>query len=845
MNLESGTTISHYKILSEIGKGGMGEVYLAQDTKLNRNVAIKFLTEEWSKDSDKLNRFIQEAQAASALNHPNIITIHEIGETDNTQYIALEYIEGETLTGRLHKKLKFNEALDIATQIASALDAAHTAGIVHRDIKPDNVMIRKDGLVKILDFGIAKLTEKRHGEGETRRSGEEDKTLIAASPSPSVPESPNTTPGMIIGTANYMSPEQAKGESVDARTDIFSFGVLLFEMLAGHLPFEGKTPMEIIGAVIHKEPKPMDEEFPDELQRIISKTLRKDRDERYQTIKDLLIDLKDVKAELEFQDKLEQTVSPQKEEPKTQMFKATTVDEQKQTTTANDSITIKKSGLSKALIGIFAILVISATGFGYWYFSGGKQINSIAVMPFINESGNEDIEYLSDGMTETLIASLTEIPNLSVKARSTVFYYKGKNKSPKEIGDELDVEAVLLGRLVQRGDDIKLSLELVDTSTLDAIWSQTYDRKMNNLITLQSEIARNVSDKLRLKLTASEEEKVARSGTASPEAQQLYLKGLFHFNERITRDGTQEMKKGVRFFKQAIEKDPNYALPYAGLAASYSIIALRYGNDPGEYLSKGKEAAQKALELDPNLAEAHAALGRVLLYTYDWQGAERSFLKAIEVNPKYAKGHQWYADYLASKGMFDEALKNFDKALELDPFDQVANFMKVGILIRMEKYDEALSQAKKYIELFPDNPRGPGLLSTIYLRKGMEPNAIEQRWMAMEKRGIPNARIEEAKDVYEKAGLDGLKRYDLEREWRGINNALEADKNAFIMYRGVYRAYANLKDKEKTLEYLNKAYQQREPGLVSLKREPFIDFLRDEPEFQELLKKVGFPDSES
>ncbi|MDH3492151.1 MAG: protein kinase, partial [Acidobacteriota bacterium] len=662
----------------------------------------------------------------------------------------------------------------------------------------------------------------------------EDKTAVQV----------NTSPGMIIGTANYMSPEQAKGEEVDSRTDVFSFGVLLYEMVAGELPFEGNGPMEIIASIINKEPKSLDHTaIPNEIVRTVNKALRKNPDERYQTIKGLLADLKDVKEELKFQDKLDKTVQPVREGQDTQVLKATTAAEEGSTTAAgtNDSISIKKSSFSKALMAAAAVIVIAAIGFGYWYFSGGKQIESIAVMPFVNESGSEDVEYLSDGMTETLISSLTEIPNLSVKARSTVFYYKGKNKTPKEIGDELGVEAVLLGRLVQRGENLKLNLELVDTSTLDAIWSQSYDRKMTDLVTLQSEIARNVSEKLRLKLTTTEKKKVATSGTANSEAQQLYLKGLFHFNKRITPNGSQEMEKGVRFFKQAIEKDPNYALAYAGLAASYSIIAIRDTYNPGEYLPKGKEAALKAIELDPDLAEAHAALGKILLHSLDWEGAERSFLRAIEVDPKYAKAHQWYADYLANKGMFDESLKNFDKALKLDPFDEVTNYQKTSTLINAEKYDEAMIQAKKYIELFPDNPRGPGFLFAIYLRKGMEREAMEQRWIAMEKSGAPEAEIGARKDLYKKGGLDSLRRENLERQLADLKTKLEEDKNAFIKYRRIFQSYANLKDKEKTLEYLNKAYQQREPSLILL-RERMFDFLKDEPEFQELLKKIGYPE---
>jgi lipopolysaccharide biosynthesis regulator YciM len=346
-----------------------------------------------------------------------------------------------------------------------------------------------------------------------------------------------------------------------------------------------------------------------------------------------------------------------------------------------------------------------------------------------------------------------------------------------------------------------------------------------------------------LKLTTSEQEKVAESGTASSEAQQLYLKGVFHFNKRFGRgNGAQEMKRSVSFYKQAIGKDPNYALAYAGLAASYSLMPYLYNYSSGEYLPKGKETALKALELDPDMAEAHAALGNILLYSYDWEGAERSFQKAIEVDPKYAKAYQWYADYLASRGMFDEALKNFDKAIELDPFDLVSNNSKIRILLAAEKYDEALSQTKKFIEMFPESPFGQEFLYAVYLGKGLEREAMEQRWIRMERSGASEARIQTQKDIYKKEGRDGLRRATLKRRLAGVETRLEKDKNAFVRYGLISDAYANLKDKEKTLEYLNKVYQQREPNLVDLKRQRKYDFLNDEPEYQELLRKIGFPE---
>lgn len=830
MPLEPNTEISHYKILSSIGKGGMGEVYLALDTKLNRKVAIKFLSEEFSRDTDKLNRFIQEAQAASALNHPNIVTIHEIGEADDSRYIALEYVDGETLTSFLKGSHKFGATLDIATQIASALDAAHSAGIVHRDIKPDNVMIRKDGLVKILDFGIAKLTEANSPEIES-----EDKTAVQV----------NTTPGMIIGTASYMSPEQAAGKEVDARTDIFSFGVVLYEMMSGRLPFEGGTAMESISSILKDEPKPLnDPEVPSDLRKMIGKCLRKDPDERYQTMKGLLADLKETKQELEFQEKLDRTIQPEREQSETQVFQATTASDTQPTTasgTTNDSITIKRSSIGKVLAGVASIVILAAIGTGYWYFSSGNKINSIAVMPFVNESGSADVEYLSDGMTETLIASLTEIPNLSVKARSTVFFYKGKEKSVKELGEELNVESVLLGRVTQRGEDLKVTLELVDAKTLDALWAGTYNRKMSDLVSLQSEIARDVSDKLRLELTAAVQEKVTKSDTANSKARQLYLKGIYHLNKRAGQNGGQELAKSAELFKQAIEQDPDYAIAYTGLADSYTLMPFWGAYRSTEYLPKAKEAALKALELNKDLAQGYASLGNILLFEYDWDGAEREYKRAIELDPKYANVYKWYGDLLASKEMYDESLQEYEKALELDPFNLSTLDAKANAFVAANRLDEAVSQCKKIIELFPEQGRTNFLLSRIFATKGMEQEAWEQRRMGMEKFGVPEARIRSLENVYREEGYQGLIRADLERRSAFMKSRLEEDKNAVIKYMPSARDYAYLKNKEKALEYLMKAFEDRDPELTDIKRTRVFDFLRDDPEYQALLRKIGFP----
>ena len=816
MKLEKDTTISHYKILSEIGKGGMGEVYLAQDTKLNRKVAIKFLSEEWSKDSDKLNRFVQEAQSASALNHPNIITIHEIGETDNTQYIALEYIEGETLTSRLKKKLKFNTALDIATQIASALDAAHSAGIVHRDIKPDNVMIRKDGFVKILDFGIAKLTEKSAPEIES-----EDKTAVQV----------NTTPGMIIGTANYMSPEQAKGKEVDKRTDVFSFGVVLYEMIAGGLPFEGESPLEIIGSILNKEPKTIDNvEVPAEVERIISKTLRKDRNERYQTIKDVLIDLKDAKQDLEFQDKLDKTIQPNRDEQSTQVFKATTVDEQKQTTTVNDSIAIKKSSFNKIAVGVSAILLISAIGFGYWYFSSGNQIDSIAVMPFVNESGDKEVEYLSDGMTETLIGSLSKLPNLEVKPRSSVFRYKGKETDVKTIGKELNVQAILNGRVVQRGEQLTLSLELIDVQKNSVLWSERYIRKQSELVALQSEIAKDVSTKLKSKLSGEDEAKVANIATANPEAYQAFLRGRFYWNKRTG----ETLKKAIEQFKVAVEKDPNYALAYVGLADSYVLLS-EYTRAPlSESLSQAKSYAKRAIAIDDQLGEPHATLGLANHRLWKWKEAEREYKRAIELSPNYATAYQWYFRLLVTLGRFDEGALMIKRAQELDPLSIIIT-LNLSVMYQLQNdHDASIENSRKIIELDPNFSTAYDFLGRSLLAKGRNAEAIANFEKLVE---LSNRADWVLGDLGYAFGVSG-KRTEATAIAKELEELYAKKKTTGL---SVAKVYAGLGEKNKAFEWLEKDFESR-ADMGNIRWEFGYEPLRNDPRFKDLLKRMGLPE---
>ncbi len=763
--METGTIINQYKIISAIGKGGMGEVFLAEDTKLKRQVALKILPPEFAEDKDRMSRILREAQSASALNHPNIITIYEIGESDGTHFIGTEFIDGKTLNDyKKSNPLNYKSALEIAIQVASALNEAHSAGIVHRDIKPDNVMIRANGLVKILDFGIAKVSASSTSAGDSS----EDATAI---------KSP-TMPGMIIGTANYMSPEQAKGKVVDVRTDIFSFGVVLYEMIAGGLPFEGENALEMIGAILHKEAKPLSEEIPTEIAKIISKCLRKNRDERYQTIKDVGNDLKEVKQELELKNLMERSIVPNDDSNKTQIL-------QHQTTTNQ---TVASNSKSKYLAAGLLTLILAIGGFfGYKYLSPTtKQIESIAVMPFENKSGNADVEYLSDGMTETLINSLSQIPNLNVKARSTVFRYKGKGFDLKKIAAELNVQAILTGQVVQRGDQMTLNLELIDAKTENVLWGNKYERKASDLVSLQSEIARDVSSKLKSKLTSAEAASVEKNYTANSEAYQLYLQGRYHWNKRQI----PELEKAVVFFKQALEKDPNYALAYTGFADTYSVIssnppsAMSSRSDfrPKEYMPQAKQAALKALELDPNLAEAHTSLAQfIFYYEYDFAGAERSYKRAIELDPNYAGAHQWYSLLLAQSGRHDEANREITKAIELDPFSLPINGVSYFQLIFAGRFDEALLQAKKRNELFPNEVEFHILNSRVYAEQGKYDQAVEEFLLTAKAiKDYKPENIAKLKEAYEKGGRDGYGRMRQELSIENLNAKQAKDPNGYV-----------------------------------------------------------------
>ncbi|MCA1622912.1 MAG: protein kinase [Acidobacteria bacterium] len=709
------------------------------------------------------------------------------------------------------------EALDLAEQITFALSAAHAAGIVHRDIKPENIMLREDRLVKVLDFGLAKLTEKREVSLDTEA---ETRALV------------KTNPGVVMGTVSYMSPEQARGKDTDARTDIFSLGCVLYEMLTQRLPFSGETINDMIAAILKSEPLSptnFNSEIPAELERIVLKSLAKDREERYQTAKDLSVDLRRLKRQMELGAEIERTKPPYKS-AENATENATRILSARPTSSAEYVVSeARKHKLGFVVAAVILLLAIG--GLGVWYFGNRplntKQIESIAVMPFINESGNADTEYLSDGMTETLIGSLSQLPNLNVKARSSVFRYKGKDADVKTIGKELNVQAILNGRVTQRSDQLTLSLELVDAQTENVIWSERYNRKQADLVSLQSEIARDVSSKLKTKLSGADEQRLAKNYTANAESYQLYLQGRFFWNKRTVKD----IRKSIEYFQQAVALDPNYTLAYTGLADAHTVLPTYGGAPSREVLPKAREAALKALSLDDQLAESHISLGMILnYYDYDFAGAEREFRRAIELNPNSAAAHQFYGNLQIHLGRFEEAYSELSRALEIEPLSPLINRFYGLALLYDRRYDESATQLKKTLELDAGFVPAYDTLANVYRAQGKHADSVEAFAKAEEALGNHEAAVL-MREIFAKGGWQKFLRAMIDQP------QLNYRKSRYI----VATYHAELGEKDKAFAELNKSYEEREFFMIVLKVDPRFDHLRDDPRLQELLRKVGFP----
>ena len=833
MMFVAGTRLDRYEIHSMLGEGGMGEVYLAQDKKLDRKVALKILPNDVAANQDRMRRFVQEAKSAAALNHPNIAHIYEIDQCDGTNFIAMEFVEGVTLREKMHReRTELRKLLRYLQEVAEGLAKAHASGIVHRDLKPDNIMITRDGHAKILDFGLAKLLETK-----SESASEVDEAATAIMPVQ------HSTPGVVMGTVGYMSPEQAQAKPVDQRSDIFSFGCLLYEAATGRKPFAGDSIVDTLHKIIH-DPAPAITDFnpaaSPELQRVIRKCLAKEPEKRYQTIRDTANDLEEVLEAMKGVSDLERSVVPPTNTTTSSLSDSSTENVRAQSTR---SVTQQPASSAEYVIrGIkqhrltvviaLLVLVVSAVGL-FLYLRAARTtgaIESIAVMPFVNQNGDSEVEYLSDGMTETLIKSLSQLPNLAVKSRSTVFYYKGKETLPKKLGEELGVQAVLLGRVGGRGEDLKLSLELVDTQTQNVIWSEQYDRKQSDLVSLQREIAKDVSTKLKARLSGADEANVTKTSTANPEAYQAYLKGRYYWNRRTA----ENINKAIAQFKFATDRDPNYALALVGLADCYLVLNEYAGTPTSETLPQAKVYAERALAIDPQLAEPHATLASLNEYMGHLGEAEKEFKKAIELNPTYATAYHWYSIFLKDVGRNDEAAAIIKRAQEIDPLSSVIG-VNVSRMYQLQNNHEAsIQNALKIIELDPNFGPAYQYLGLSYLRLGRNADAIASSEKAVELTNRAGITLGDLGYVYAATG----------RRSEAVNvikelEAKYARKEAIGQY--IAAVYVGLGDYNKAFEWLEKDLEARNWKVVEIRWQLQFDALRDDPRFKNLLRRMGSP----
>jgi eukaryotic-like serine/threonine-protein kinase len=834
MALDPGTKLGRYEIRSKIGEGGMGEVYLAEDSQLHRKVALKVLPAEVAANQDRMRRFKQEATSAAVLNHPNIAHIYEIGESDGLHFIAMEFVDGQTLRELIHGGTDLAKLLRYLQHAAEGLAKAHAANIVHRDLKPDNIMVTREGHTKILDFGLAKLIEPQRSSG----TGSSDiATAILKQ---------HSKPGLILGTVGYMSPEQAQGQLVDQRSDIFSFGCILFEAVTGQRAFEGKDIIDSLNKIIREPVRPVSDlnpSAPTDLQRVVRRCLAKDPDERYQTIKDVAIELKEVRRELKGAASVDTTVPP----PPSNKFGVspsggnvssaqTSLPEASSPGTRASSAEYLFSGIKQhKLAVVIAVLVLAAGAIAFFYFQHARNtevaIESIAVLPFVNQDNDPNIEYLSDGLTESIINSLTRLPNLKVSPRSSAFRYKGKETDPLKAGNELGVRAVLTGRLQQRGDDLVVSAELIDVRDNKQLWGEHYQRKISDLLAVQSDLARDISAKLRPTLSGDEQGKLRKRYTDNVEAYQLYLKGRY-FWLRFT---PEDHKKATEYFNQAIAKDPGFALAYAGLGDTYGASATNGWISPREGYPKGKIAAKRALEIDDTLAEAHTTSGALMMfYDLDWTGAEQEYKRAIELNPSYPITYEVYSYLLSATGRLDEAIKMAQRGADADPLSVTLADDVSGAYYLARRYDEAIKQLQKSIEMDPNHFGGFMALGQVYEAKGMHEEAIKSFQKAIGIGGRTSGVLAALGRAYAASG----KKVEAQKILTELN---EMAKQTYVSSYDLAILYVGLGDKEHALEQLNKAYEDRAGWIMDINVEPVFDSLRSDPRFAELVSQMKFP----
>jgi serine/threonine protein kinase/Tfp pilus assembly protein PilF len=789
----------------------MGEVYLAEDESLKRKVALKLLPMRFTRDEERVQRFQREARAASALNHPNIITIYEIGHEDSVHFIVTEYIEGETLRERMAKtRLNIGQVLDVAGGVANALAAAHDAGIIHRDIKPENIMLRPDGLVKVLDFGLAKLAEPESALKDSASGG-------------------------VMGTLLYISPEQARAQQPDARSDLYSLGAVMYEMVTGQPPVRGDNFIDIASAIANEVPNPPSHYVtgvPAELDQIILKLLQKDRGNRYASARQLLGDLNTLRRELEFENKLSSL----------EMHRHFSAPGFEQQPTAQMTFPINsRRGIrrlfrdSRIITGIAVALVALLAASAYLIIRSNffaDRIDSVAVLPFLNASGNPNSEYLSDGLADSIMDSLSQLPELQVVAHSTVFRYKGKNTDPIAVGNELHVRGVVTGRLIQRGNTIVVRASLTDVRRGLQVWGQQYERNLSDVVALQKDLSEEISSQLQPHLTGEERKLMSRRSPESNEAFQLYLKGRY-FSTRFNDEDA--IRKGIGYFNQSIERDPTYALAYAGLASAYFCLSNLF-MPPREAMPRVREAAERALALDDSLPQAHTCMALALTW-YDWDfvRGEREFRRAIALNANDADAHLAYGDFLAAMGRFDEALVEKHRAEQLDPLSVTASWDIGRTLFYAGRYEDAIEAAKHTLDLDSSFPYVYYLEAQIEYRKGNLPQAMTLMQQAMQLGGHKQLLITNWGMINARAG----NRDEALHAMAELRTRASDTYTLPLFLARIYTAFGNNDEAMKNLELV---YDDRSESAVWLKVDPSLDSLRNDPRFVALIRKVGLPE---
>jgi eukaryotic-like serine/threonine-protein kinase len=800
-----GRTISHYRILAKLGHGGMGVIYRAEDTRLGRNVALKFLPEA-SRDPSALGRLRREAQAASALNHPNICTIHDVGEFDGDYFIAMELLQGQTLRERIAgKPLALASLLELGAQVADGLEAAHTSGVIHRDLKPSNIFITSRGAAKILDFGLARKTRNKIRE---TNSPDGEITL-------SLDEEHLTSPGEVLGTIAYMSPEQARGEELDPRTDIFSLGSVLYEMATGRPPFAGRTSALLFDSLLHHtpaSPSRINPETPPDLEKIINKCLQKNRDLRYQHAPDVRTDLRAVQSGTS------------------------------SSLTGRDADVSHKPQISRSAIAVSAAIllllaVVAAFNFGKvrdWVRSAnGPRIQSLAVLPLINLTGDAGQDFFVDGMTDEVTTELAQIGGLRVTSRTSTMQFKDAKKSIPQIGKELNVDAVLQGSVAHSGNRVRVIAQLIEAQSDRHLWAKTYERELQDVLTMQDELARDIAAEIRIKLTPEESTRLASPHPINPAAHDAYLRGRFLWNRRTE----PELNKAKEYFNQAIAADPNYAPAYSGLADTYFYLGYAWGHmPPREAIPLAKAAGLKAIQLDDNSAEGHTSLGFVkAMGEWDFPGAEQELKRAIALNPNYATAHHVYAVLLGALGRNDDAIAEMRKAVEVDPLSIPVRNMLADKLEEAHRCNDAADEFRKTMELIPNTPHLGMLhegLARCYWATGREKEAVDEDVKSRIAFGATPKEIEEYRKTYAVSGRKGIAQKDLQAalaRWEKDHWHTDAFN--------VFSAYLELGDKDQAFAWIDKLIELRSTWLIWIY--PGNPLLRDDPRFAEVKRKMG------